>query len=355
MANSGSDALKSIIPPMRRAVSRILDGQSRFGKEVTDAAGGRISCWVNAAPDARAHRRDACDAASSTSAGSRQSASALAPAVFELHGGGFALGDVRKGDALRAWIARRYGVNVIGVGYRLAPENPWPAALDDVIEAIEHFAAHAGEYGMDPDAFYLVGYSAGANLALATCLKLQERDGLPFRIQGLALHYPFLDAAVDPFSLPTGGEDIPAEMMAAFNSWYATDNDPSNPLISPLYASDEQLAKLPRVIQYPVAGDALRPSAEALHARLEALDRPCVLHPVEGAYHGYIEDAENLEVYRATSLPETIAARPAGFAQVAAIAMKESLDELLGAPADDVPFDPDNARKDAFSAEEEVR
>lgn len=349
MANSGSDALKSIIPPMRRAVSRILDGQSRFGEEVTDAAGGRISCWVNAAPDVAALRRDASDAASNASAESRPSASALAPAVFELHGGGFALGDARKGDALRAWIAHRYGVNVVGVGYRLAPENPWPAALDDVIEAIEHFALHAGEYGMDPDEFYLVGYSAGANLALATCLKLQEREGLAFRIRGLALHYPFLDAAVDPFSLSTGGEDIPAEMMAAFNSWYATDNDPSNPLISPLHASDGQLAKLPRVIQYPVAGDALRPSAEALHARLEALGRPCVLHTVEGAYHGYIEDAENLEVYRATSLPETIAARPAEFARIAAEAMRGSLDELLGAPVHDVPFDPDNARKGASS------
>ena len=318
MANSGSDALKSIIPPMRRAVSRILDGQSRFGEEVTDAAGGRISCWVNAAPDVAAHRRDASDAVSNASAESRPSASALAPAVFELHGGGFALGDARKGDALRAWIAHRYGVNVVGVGYRLAPENPWPAALDDVIEAIEHFALHAGEYGMDPDEFYLVGYSAGANLALATCLKLQEREGLASRIQGLALHYPFLDAAVDPFSLPMGSEDIPSEMMEAFNRWYAVDNDPRNPLISPLFASDGQLAALPRVVQYPVAGDALRPSAEALHARLAAAGCDCSLQVVEGAYHGYIEDAENLAVYRATSLPETVAARPSGFAQVAA-------------------------------------
>ena len=122
-------------------------------------------------------------------------------------------------------------------------------------------------------------------------------------------------------------------------------------------AVDAELAKLPRVIQYPVAGDALRPSAEALHARLEALDRPCVLHTVEGAYHGYIEDAENLEVCCATSLPETIAARPAEFARIAAEAMRGSLDELLGAPVHDVPFDPDNARKGASSSlmEEEVR
>ena len=348
MGKNGSDALKDIIPPMRRAVARALEGRPLMGIEVPEAAGGRISSWLHRAPQNRA---EAPDRTASQDQAAQQGSAGVAggrtAAVFELHGGGFALGDVRKGDALRTWIAHRYGVNVVGVGYRLAPEHPWPAALDDVIETLEYFAGHADEYGMDPDAFYLVGYSAGANLALATCLKLQERDDLAFRIRGMALHYPFLDAAVDPASLGTGGEDIPAEMMEAFNRWYAVDNDPRNPLISPLFASDGQLAALPRVVQYPVAGDALRPSAEALHARLAAAGCDCSLQVVEGAYHGYIEDAENLAVYRATSLPETGAARPSGFAQVAAESMAESLDALLGRPVSDVPFRPDRADEDA--------
>lgn len=339
MADSKSEELKSIIPLMRRGVSRALEGRCLSGREVPQAAGGRISSWLNAAP--RAARANGAEGGK-------------APVVFELHGGGFALGDVRKGDALRAWIAYRYGVNVVGVGYRLAPEHPWPAALDDAIETIEYFAEHAEEYGMDPDAFHLVGYSAGANLALATCLKLQECDGLPFRIRGLALHYPFLDAATSPSSLSGRSEDIPVEMMEAFNSWYATDNDPSNPLISPLFATGDQLRRLPRVIQYPVAGDALLPSAEALHARLEAAGCACSLHVVEGAYHGYIEDAENLSVYRATSLSETIAARPSDFDQVAAQSIALSLDELLGSPLHDVPFRPACAEEDVrgFSSQE---
>ena len=324
MTTNESESLRGVIPLMRRGVSRALDKQPQTGVEVPGVGEGGISAWWHKAPVER-----------------------KAPALFELHGGGFALGDARKGDALRTWMVHRWGVHCVGVGYRLAPENPWPAALDDVVDTLRHFARHADEYGMDPERFYLVGYSAGANLALAACLKLQDDDDPGFAVKGIALHYPFVDAVTDPASIPSKDGDIPQEMMTAFNSWYATDNDPRNPLISPLFATDGQLARLPFAAQYPAVGDALFESSRKLDERLRAAGARCAFHPVEGAYHGYIEDAENLPVYRATSLPETVAAHPDGFAQVAADTIAASLDEILGAPRCDVPFSPETAIEDA--------
>lgn len=329
MSAEGSESLKRILPMMRRAAARELDGQTQTGTPLEGIGKGGVTCWWHKAPTAQP-----------------------APVLFELHGGGFALGDVRKGDALRTWMAHRYGAHVVGVGYRLAPEHPWPAALEDATDAVRYFADHAEELGMDPSRFYFIGYSAGANLALATCFALQKEPA-PAQIKGCALHYPFVDAATDPATLPLRTEDLPVEMMSAFNDWYAGDNDVKNPLISPLYATDEQLAQLPFVTQYPAVGDALFDSACQLDERMRDAGARCAFHPVEGVYHGYIEDAENVEVYRATSLPETLAARPANFAQVAAESLAASLDEILGRVANDVPFDAESARQDAerFAAE----
>ena len=324
MTQNENDSLKSILPMMRRVTSCSCDTQTHQGKEISGIGSGDISAWWHPA----------------SSVDTR-------PVLFELHGGGFALGDVRKGDALRTWISYRWDVHVIGVDYRLAPENPWPAALTDTLETLEHFAEHADEYRMDSQQFYLVGYSAGANLSLATCFKLQDLPTELFSIKACALHYPFLDAAVDPALLPSTKQDIPAEMMRAFNNWYVTDNDPKNPFISPLFASDEVLAKLPFVTLYPAVGDALYGSAEAFHKRLVQVGASCAFHPVEGVYHGYIEDAENLEVYRATSLPESMAAHPAEFPQMAARTLQESLDEILGVAACEVAFNPETAQEDA--------
>lgn len=288
------------------------------GREMTSSSMGALSWW-HEAPRPRSDE---------------------ASVLFEIHGGGFALGDARKEDALCEWARERYGIHVVGLNYRLAPEHAWPAALDDVLEALSYYALHADEFGMDSSRFFLLGYSAGANLALATCLKM--REDAPFRIAGCALHYPFLDAATDPADLSTSSVDVPMEMMEAFNRWYANGADPRDPTISPLFASDEQISRLPRTLLYPVVGDALYPSARKFYERLRDVGTPCSFHPVEGVYHGYVEDAANPRVYRETSLPETVASRPKGCELIAFAVLRQSLDELLGVPVNDVAFEPDS-------------
>lgn len=253
-------------------------------------------------------------------------------------------------------MSHRYGVHVVGVQYRLSPEHPWPAALDDAIDTLSHFAAHADEYGMDASKFYLVGYSAGADLAVATCLRMAQDSRwdprasggcVTPRVEGVLLHYPFLDAAQDPGSLPTHEGDISVDMSRAFNEWYVGGNDPENPLISPFFATDAQLAALPRVVMYPVLEDALFASAYEFYERLSTFQSHCTFHVVQGTHHAYLEQAMSLEREYKVAKTDEQKAEIEARAQKAADVFARSFDELLGSPVRDVPFRPLYASEDA--------
>ena len=311
---SNSDQMKSVVRYMRSSLARALRESEVRGREIAaDAAAGRHApCWLHEAK----------------SKGPR-------PVVFEIHGGGFALGDARKEDALREWIRDSFDVHVVGLDYRLAPENPAPAALADVATSIRMIASGL-QCDVDASRLVFLGYSAGASLALAAALELacDSEVGLA----GLALHYPFLDAATAPDGAAVRDIDLPLDLMQAFNEWYIADGDARDPRISPAFATDAQIASLPFVGFYPVEGDELFSQADAMASRINALGRPVGWHPVSGMYHGYVEDAANVAAYEAISLPETVAARPNGYVQAAARNVKASLEEILGPAPHDIEF-----------------
>lgn len=312
---SNSDQMKSVVRYMRSSLARALRGSEVRGREIAaDAAAGRHApCWLHEAK----------------SKGPR-------PVVFEIHGGGFALGDARKEDALCEWISDSFDVHVVGLDYRLAPENPAPAALADVAASIR-MVASGSQCDVDASRLALLGYSAGASLALAAAFELARDPGV--RLAGLALHYPFLDAATEPDGAAVRDIDLPLDLMRAFNEWYIADGNARDPRISPAFATDAQIASLPFVGFYPVEGDELFSQADAMAARMRALGRPVGWHPVSGMYHGYVEDAANVAAYEAISLPETVAARPNGYVQAAARNVKASLEEILGPAPYDIEFD----------------
>ena len=256
--------------------------------------------------------------------------------LFDLHGGGFALGDARKTDAMLAWVAQSWDVNVVSVAYRLAPENPYPAALDDASGVIEWYMERASEFGFG-ELVYVQGYSAGANLALGAAMRFGSSrlvsalgGARPASIRGVVLHYPVLDAMSDPALKSVRAIDIPVEFMSAFDAWYVGGARADNPEISPVFAAKTQLALLPKVIILPVVGDALCDEALLLGSRIKSAGGICEVMPVAGAYHGYIEDAANTAVYEATSFPETRAARPAGYREAAERTMRMGLRALMG-------------------------
>ena len=256
--------------------------------------------------------------------------------LFDFHGGGFALGDARKTDAMLSWVAQSSEVNVVSVAYRLAPENPYPAALDDAGGVIEWYMERASEFGFGESA-YVQGYSAGANLALGAVMRFGASRPVstlgadcPASIRGAVLHYPVLDAMSDPALKSVRAIDIPVEFMSAFDTWYVGGARADNPEISPVFATKTQLALLPKVIILPVVGDALCDEALLLGSRIKSAGGICEVMPVVGAYHGYIEDAANTAVYKATSFPETRDARPVGYRKAAERSMRMGLRALLG-------------------------
>ncbi len=304
--------VRALIPRMRKQVGRLLD-ECTYTGTLVDATCSGCSCdfWF--------HQADT---------------SCKRPVVIALHGGGFALGDARKGDLMHEYVKDAFDVHVVSIGYRLAPENPFPAALDDVRSVMGYLVSHAPSLHIDVERIYLLGFSAGANLALATCISLQdasqETSSLP-QPAGLVLHYPFLDAHEKPKS--DGRDiDVPYDLMVAFNEFYTAGADPANPLISPALATDEQLMRLPRVFAFPVEGDALAPSCHRFCDRMRNLGLPVHEQLVHGQYHGYIEDAANLPVYLASTMTATISMRSHDFLETGWRILFASLADCLGVP-----------------------
>jgi len=113
------------------------------------------------------------------------------PAILHIHGGGLVVGKPEVAIPELQQLAAELGVVIVSVDYRLAPEHPFPAGLDDAYATLEWMHRSAGELGIDPARIALLGESAGAGLAAAVSLRARDRGELPIRFQ--ALRYPMLD------------------------------------------------------------------------------------------------------------------------------------------------------------------
>lgn len=303
--------MERVVKHAREALdAAIAGGAALTGRRVlAEGRAGAVECWV--------HRAEAAGAS----------------VLIDLHGGGFATGDARRSDVLHSWIARMWNVNVVGVNYRLAPENPYPAQLDDVQDVIRWLGLRGGGLDMDPARVYLHGCSAGANLALSCALRLAQAGDSPVR--GIVAHYPILDLATPPALKAQRDIDLPVEYVEACNAWYVGESIVQNPEISLTFADSSHLARLPRIAILPVVGDSLFDEAVAFAGRARFAGADCNVYPVVGAYHGYIEDAANVDVYERTSIAETRLARPAGYRAVAAESLVLGLTAVLGEPCAD--------------------
>jgi len=105
------------------------------------------------------------------------------PALVYLHGGGWVLGSLDTHDRIMRLLAEKSGAAVLGVDYRLAPENKFPAAYDDALAALRHLLREGASLGIDPARLAVGGDSAGANLALATCLQLDAAARAAVKLQ----------------------------------------------------------------------------------------------------------------------------------------------------------------------------
>lgn len=120
-----------------------------------------------------------------------EAASSPLPVLLWMHPGGFVIGSIAMNELMARQLAKDLGIAVVSVEYRLAPENPYPAALEDCYGALTWLAANGTKLGITPSRIAIGGASAGANLAAALCLLSRDRNG-PKPVYQLLL-YPALD------------------------------------------------------------------------------------------------------------------------------------------------------------------
>ena len=211
-----------------------------------------------------------------------------APAVVYLHGGGWVCGSVRGMDVPCHNLATDTASVVVSVDYRLAPEHPYPAAVEDSVAAYRWVHGAAGSLGIRPDRIAVMGDSAGGNLAAIVAQQLRGADVDPPVAQGLV--YPVTDMLQSSASYRSVGTGfvLEASTMEWFRRLYVP--DPSHwtsPLASPLAAVD--LADLPPALVATAGFDPLRDEGIAYAEALRAAGNQVIEIHEPDLIHGYYD------------------------------------------------------------------
>jgi acetyl esterase len=207
------------------------------------------------------------------------------PLLVFFHGGGFVVGDLDTHDGACRLLCKHTGAHVLSVDYRLAPEHPFPAAVDDAVAALGWALEHAGELGADPARVAVGGDSAGGNLAAVSALAV-VRAGGPRPILQL-LMYPVTDFAEASRSheLFEEGFFLSRAQMDWFAANYAAQADPLDPRLS--VVRDENLADAPPALVFTAGFDPLRDDGEAYARALRAAGAVVAQRRFDGLIHGF--------------------------------------------------------------------
>jgi acetyl esterase/lipase len=225
-------------------------------------------------------------------AGDAASADGLRPAFLDIHGGGFVLGSIEMEHGAAVQIARELGALVVVVDYRLAPEHPFPAGVEDCYAALSWIHASAAELGVDPARIAVGGQSAGGGLTAATVLLARDRGGPAVCFQFLGI--PELDHRLETPSM-RAFVDTPmwhrpnAELSWAYYLGFEpgtlpADHGEVSPYASPSVATD--LAGLPPAYVTTMEFDPLRDEGIGYALRLLEAGVSVELHSYPGTFHG---------------------------------------------------------------------
>jgi acetyl esterase len=227
----------------------------------------------------------------------RPSTAGALPVLVYFFGGGWSLGTLDTSDAVCRMITNRAGCASVAVSYRLAPENKFPAAVDDCYAGAAWVEAHAAELGVDAARLAVGGDSSGGNLAAAVTLRARE-FGAPAFVHQL-LVYPNTDATADTPSM----REVTDEHFFNKNAiaWYwgmylASPDDGLSPFASPLKAAD--LSGLPPATVITAELDPLRDESELYARALSQAGVPAEIIRYDGMMHGFFTMVGILDVAR---------------------------------------------------------
>ena len=210
-----------------------------------------------------------------------------APALIYLHGGGWVLFSIEDHHIFTGFLSKILEAKVFSVDYRLAPENPYPAALNDYDHVFNWIEQNHEMLGIDPKRISVGGDSAGGNLSAAISIRRQSENKSPPKAQ--LLIYPVTDLTFSSDSIEelADGFFLTKESMYWFRDQYLEDHDlVKDPLVSPLFSKD--LSGQPPAVVITAGFDVLRDEGDAYADLLKSFDVETYHHTFDGYIHGFV-------------------------------------------------------------------
>lgn len=212
----------------------------------------------------------------------------ISAGLLYIHGGGFILGDIDMSDSACKSYVDKLGIVVVSVDYRLAPEHPFPAPVEDCYAALVWMANKASELGIDPEHIGVAGESAGGGLAAGVALLARDRGGPALVFQYLGI--PELDDRLDTPSMQAYVDTPLWNQPNAIFSWtsYLGEVEPGSPDVS-IYAAPARatdLSGLPPTVVTACQFDPLRDEDIAYAQRLMHAGVPTELRHYSATFHG---------------------------------------------------------------------
>jgi acetyl esterase len=210
----------------------------------------------------------------------------LLPSLVFYHGGGFVMGDLESTHPRCLRLSSDGGAIVVSVDYRLAPEHPFPAGIEDCYTALQWTADHAGAIGADPQQLAVGGVSAGGCLAAGVALMARDREGPSIGFQ--LLIYPVLDDRLQTSSMRNGADYPIWNSRNCRDMWHHYLGAPQK-VVSPYAAPAraKSLSRLPPAYIATAEYDPLRDEAIQYALRLLQAGVPVELHQYAGTVHGF--------------------------------------------------------------------
>lgn len=216
----------------------------------------------------------------------RPTVAGAVPILVYIHGGGWTLGDLDSHDELCRRLCKAAEVVVVAVDYRLAPEHPYPAALEDTLATIAWAREYGAEYGGRPEAIALGGDSAGGNLTAGAALYLRDH-GLP-NVGLQLLLYAALEASFDKLSFYENAEGKLITTKDTIWFWrnFLGPNRAGDPYAEPL--ASHSLSGLPPTLVITAGFDPVRDDGEIYAQKLLAAGNDVILKRYPGTIHGFL-------------------------------------------------------------------